>query len=82
MNFAVDIAIRAARTQLQQRGQDAAHTSAEEALHTLADVAQSNADLLASIWYTNASAKQMKTFKEEWVKRQPTWEKDTDSSRI
>ncbi len=63
------IALGAVRSQLRRLHIDLATVSAEEALAVLDDLHRAEPDLLACIWYEQASDHQIRLFRREW-KRQ------------
>jgi hypothetical protein len=61
-----EIAISAARYQLTKNGNFP--DSAQVALVVLDELLTTDKDLVASIWYENASDNQIRLFKQEWNK--------------
>lgn len=63
------IAQGAARSQLRRLQIDVQSASADDALTVLDDLYRSEPDLIASIWYAQASEHQIKLFCQEWKKQ-------------
>jgi len=66
-------AIGAARTELRRMGENPSKCSAEQALRVLDDLAQSEPELEASFWYSEASENQILLFGREWRRKAHQW---------
>jgi hypothetical protein len=62
------IAIRATRSQARRQGIEPETVDADAALRILDDIYRVDPEVIASIWYGNASDNQIKQFKQEWRK--------------
>jgi len=62
------IAAGAARSQLRRWGIDPKTVDAASALRVLDDIYRVDPELIASLWYGEASDNQIRLFKKEWIK--------------
>jgi hypothetical protein len=62
------IAIGATRSQLRRLNIDPRKASSDDALEALDDIYRVEPELIASLWYGNASDNQIRLFRREWEK--------------
>lgn len=60
------VAIRAIRSEARQTGREPETFDAETALTILDDIFRIDPEVIASLWYGDASDNQIKLFKREW----------------
>ena len=60
------VAQGAARSQMRRQGIDPKQASAEDALRVLDDIYRVDPELIAALWYGQASDNQIRLFEREW----------------
>ena len=70
-------AIGATRSEMRRHGRSPHQHDADEAVLVLDDLSRAEPNLLASIWYLNASDEQVKRFKTAWRKWQQVYIEQT-----
>jgi hypothetical protein len=70
-----DIALGAIRSQARQMNIEPETMDADEALTVLDDIYRVDPDIIASVWYGEASDNQIKMFKREWRQWQQKWQR-------
>jgi len=68
-----NIALSCIRSVLRSNDADFLSISEKDALDILDDLARTEPDLIASIWYLSASENQVNLFKKEWNKMRVGW---------
>lgn len=63
-----ETALGAVRSKARHSGWKVTGMSANDAVRMLDEMATTNPELVASIWYMSASDREVKTFEREWAK--------------